>query len=71
MHDTLLVVTWDEGLDPDNTIATIFYGPKLVRPGRYAEPITHYTVLRTLETMFGLPPTGHAKEASPITDIWR
>ncbi len=69
-HDTLVIVTWDEGFDRNNSIPTIFAGP-MVRPGRYAEPITHYRVLRTIEAFFGLPPTGHAAQVSPIADTWR
>jgi acid phosphatase len=69
-HDTLVVLTWDEGYDRLNTIPTIFYGP-MVRPGRYTEPIDHYNVLRTLEDMYGLPRTGRAKAAAPIADCWR
>ena len=48
-HHSLLIVTWDENDgSAGNQIPTIVLG-QLVRPGRYAEPITHYSVLRTLE----------------------
>ena len=43
----------------------------MVRPGSYAEQITHYNVLATLEAAYGLPRDGHAATAAPITDIWR
>jgi acid phosphatase len=69
-HDTLIVLTWDEGFDASNSIPTIFYGP-MVKPGRYSEPITHYNVLRTLEDLYGLPHTGRAGAALPIIDCWR
>lgn len=69
-HDTLLVLTWDEGFDPANTVATVLYGPMIV-PGRYAQHISHYDVLRTLEDLYGLAPTGHAKEAHDIAGCWR
>ncbi|MDQ2858681.1 MAG: alkaline phosphatase family protein [Candidatus Eremiobacteraeota bacterium] len=69
-HDTLVVLTWDEGYDARNTIPTIFFGP-MVRPGRYSQPITHYEVLRTLETMYGLQPTGKAAAAMPIGAVWK
>jgi acid phosphatase len=69
-HDTLVVLTWDEGYDARNTIPTIFYGP-MVKAGRYAEPIDHYNVLRTLEDMYGLAHTGHAGSVPPIVDCWR
>jgi acid phosphatase len=69
-HDTLVVLTWDEGYDQRNTIPTIFYGP-MVKPGRYAQPIDHYNVLRTLEDMYGLAHTGRAGAAVPIEGCWR
>jgi hypothetical protein len=69
-HNSLLIVTWDED---DNTasnhIATIFVGP-MVRPGRYAERINHFNVLRTIEDMYGLPAVGGSATAGPVTDVW-
>ncbi|MGA2392103.1 MAG: alkaline phosphatase family protein [Candidatus Lustribacter sp.] len=69
-HDTLVVFTWDEGFDARNSIPTMFAGP-MVRPGRYAEPVDHYRILRTLEDFYGLPPSGNAAGVAPITDVWR
>lgn len=69
-HDTLVVLTWDEGFDQTNSIPTVFYGP-MVKPGRYREPITHYNTLRTLEDLYELPHTGRAGAAAAITDCWR
>ena len=69
-HDTLVVLTWDEGYDSANHIPTAFVGP-MVKPGRYAERVDHYRVLRTLEEMYGLPPSGRAGKVSPITSCWR
>jgi acid phosphatase len=69
-HDTLVILTWDEGYDNANSIPTIFYGP-MVKPGRYAERIDHYNTLRTLEDLYGLALTGKAASARPITDCWR
>jgi acid phosphatase len=42
----------------------------MVRPGRYAEPITHYTVLATIEAEYMLPRDARAAAAAPITNIW-
>ena len=69
-HDTLIVLTWDEGFDLHNTIVTVFLGP-MVRPGKYPERIDHVNVLRTLEDLYRLPHAGRSGEASPITDCWR
>ena len=69
-HDTLIVVTWDEGFDPFNTVPTIFAGP-MVKPGRYREPVNHYRVLRTLEDLERLPHVGRSTGVTPISDCWR
>jgi phosphatidylinositol-3-phosphatase len=69
-HHSLLIVTWDEDDDSQgNHIATIFVGQQ-VRPGRYAEPVTHYSVLATIEAAYALPRDGQAATATPITSIW-
>jgi acid phosphatase len=69
-HNTLIIITWDESSEPlSNHIPTLFVGP-MVRPGRYAEPITHYAVLRTIEDMYGLPHAGQAADVEPIIDCW-
>jgi phosphatidylinositol-3-phosphatase len=70
-HHSLLIVTWDENDgSPGNQIPTIVAGQP-VRPGRYSQPITHYSVLRTLEALYRLPPLGHAATASPLRGIWK
>jgi acid phosphatase len=70
-HHSLLIVDFDENDgSPGNQIATIFYGAT-VRPGRYGEPITHYSVLRTIENLYGVRPLGQAASATPITNVWR
>ena len=69
-HDTLVVLTWDEGYDSSNSIPTIFYGP-MVKPGKYTERIDHYNVLRTLQDLYGLAHTGRSGAATPIEDCWR
>lgn len=69
-NNSLLILTWDEDDNtPRNQIPTVFYGAN-VRPGAYSEPISHYNVLSTLESMYGLPKLGYAASAPPITDIW-
>src|SRR5579875_2309367 len=70
-HNSLLIVTWDENDgSPGNQIPTLFVG-QMVKTGRYSERINHYTVLRTLEAMYGLPALGNSAHLSPITDCWR
>jgi hypothetical protein len=69
-NNSLLIVTWDEDDGgPRNQIPTVIYGAH-VQPGTYNEQISHYSVLSTLEQMYGLPKTGNAVNAAPITTIW-
>jgi len=69
-HNSLLLVTFDEDdHSANNRIPTLFYGAH-VATGSYAEHITHYTVLRTLESLNGLGCTGNSCSVSPISDIW-
>lgn len=67
----LLIVTFDEDDDDEaNRIPTVFSGG-VVKPGRYGERIDHYSVLRTIEAMEGLPPLGEAAKRTPIADVWK
>ncbi|OBB97149.1 acid phosphatase [Mycobacterium sp. 852002-40037_SCH5390672] len=73
VNNSLLIVTFDEddGSGPGgrNQIPTVLYGAH-IRPGSYSEQINHYNLLSTVEQMYGLPKTGYAASAAPITDIW-
>ena len=70
-HDSLLIMTFDEddGGGP-NQIPTIFVGQQ-VRSGRYAERITHYSVLATIEAAYGLARDGGAASTAPISNVWQ
>ena len=69
-NNSLLILTFDEDDGSEgNRIATLFVGP-MVKPGSYARRIDHYSVLRTLTAMYGLPAPGRAAEAQAITDVW-
>lgn len=71
-HNGLLVLTFDESetKTPGNPIPTIFAGP-MVRPGDVTTRVDHYTMLRTIEDMYGLKALGASADAEPITGIWR
>ncbi|SBT41739.1 alkaline phosphatase family protein [Micromonospora auratinigra] len=69
-NNSLLVVTFDEDdRSAGNKIPTIFSGAH-VATGTYSERITHYTVLRTLESLTGVGCTGNSCAVSPVSDIW-
>ena len=72
----LIVVTWDEGQTDKSCcglpagaggrIATLLVSP-LAKPGFLdATPYTHYSLLRTIETAWGLPLLGHAADAGNV-----
>ncbi len=69
-HNSLFILTFDED---DNTagnqVATIFTGAT-VKSGKYSETINHYSILRTIEDIYGLPYACNASTSSPITDCW-
>jgi phosphatidylinositol-3-phosphatase len=71
-HNSLFILTFDED-DNDplgaNQITTVMVGDH-VKVGEYAETINHYSVLRTLEDMYGLRALGGASEVPAIKDIW-
>jgi hypothetical protein len=69
-HNSLLVVTFDEDDGSSaNHIATVLVGP-MVSSGASDQRIDHYSLLRTLEDMYGLPPLGQAADAEPLSGIW-
>jgi phosphatidylinositol-3-phosphatase len=69
-HDSVLILTFDEDdRTAHNKITTVFAGA-LVRPGTYADPIDHYSVLRTIEDAYRLPALGESAHRSPITGPW-
>jgi hypothetical protein len=53
-----------------NHIATVLAG-SMVEPGASGQRIDHYSLLRTLEDKYGLPPLGAAADAAPLTGSWR
>jgi hypothetical protein len=69
-HNSLLIITTDEDDNGhSNHITTLVDGahvPSGIDPTR----VTHYNLLRTLLTSFGLSPFAGASGAQPITGIW-
>jgi phosphatidylinositol-3-phosphatase len=70
-HNSLLIVTADEDdFWHDNQIFTAVYGEH-VRVGDYSERIDHYSLLATLEAIFGLPCLANACTSNLIADVWK
>ncbi len=76
----VLVITWDEAKGDSSTccglsgsggghIATIVAGPGAAKGVRSERPYNHYSVLRTIETLFGLEPLRGAADARAMSDL--
>jgi hypothetical protein len=73
-HKGLLIVTFDEGspdLNHTNHIPTIFVGPMVVPGSVDNQDVDHYSVLQTIESIFGLPCILNDCDATTISGIWQ
>jgi phosphatidylinositol-3-phosphatase len=71
-HDGLLIVTWDEA-EPDrgtNRIPTVLVGPMIRAGAADRQTVDHYSVLRTIETVLGVPCIENECRTPAITGIW-
>jgi hypothetical protein len=69
---SLLVVTFDEGVKAQNTVATVLAGPAAQSRARSARAYTHYSLLRTVEDSWHLAPLAQGDAgASPMSDLLR
>jgi len=72
-HNSLFILTFDEddlNHHDHNHIFTLFCGQK-IRRGNDTIHINHYSVLRTIEDMYGLPHAGNADSVKAITNCWK
>jgi acid phosphatase len=70
----LLILTWDEDdSSQSNQVLTIVAGSAARTGGvTSAASYSHYSTLRTVETIFGLPTqTSNDAAASPMSDLYR
>jgi hypothetical protein len=69
-QNSLLVIVWDEGENKDNTVSTIFAGPAAKTAYKSDTAFTHYSLLHTIESYWGLPPlTDNDKNAPIMSDL--
>ena len=69
-HNSLLILTTDENdfVDPSNRILTVINGySSLFSAGTTNQYINHFSVLRTLEDIYG---AGHAGASAEAQDLW-
>ena len=67
--ESVLVITWDEGVTNDGGgghIATIVLGAGIPAGSRFDASTTHYSILRTIEDAWSLGHLGEAAHATPI-----
>ncbi|GAA3034729.1 arylsulfatase A-like enzyme [Streptomyces olivoverticillatus] len=70
-HNSLLLITFDEDNRlSGNRIPTVVYGQPVKAGATSDTTYNHYDVLRTLESMYGLPHAGNAANGKDITGIW-
>lgn len=79
----LIVLTFDEGqgnhsccglpLEAGGRVATVLYSPQVKNGFEDATPYTHYSLLKTISTAWGLPLLGHAADDNNvlITAPWK
>ncbi|GAB1644149.1 alkaline phosphatase family protein [Krasilnikovia sp. MM14-A1259] len=69
-HNSLFIVTFDEDNRTDhNHIPTVIAGAR-VTPGQYSGRLDHYHLLRTLQAMYGLAPTGTSAARAPMRSVF-
>jgi phosphatidylinositol-3-phosphatase len=69
---SLLVVTFDEGSDTDQHIVTILAGTGARQGYRSSRPYDHYSLLHTIEALWGLAPfTGNDAGAATMGELLR
>jgi phosphatidylinositol-3-phosphatase len=64
--NTLIVLTWDEGVGAANQIPTVVVAPSVPPATRSGVRFDHYGLLRTTEELLGLPPLGAAAGAPSL-----
>jgi hypothetical protein len=73
LKPSLLAITWDEDDgSAGNRVPLILAGSRVKRGYVSHTPANHYTLLRTIETAWGLPQlTANDAAAQPLTDIFQ
>ncbi len=68
--NTVIVLTWDEGVGATNLIPTVVIGPSVPIGTRSAVALNHYSLLLTTEKLLGLPGIGAAAAATSMTSAF-
>ena len=69
-QNSLLVLTWDEGSKEDNRVATVFAGPAARKGFTSRAAYSHYSLLHTIESVWGLTPlTDNVRNAPLMSEL--
>ncbi|MED1204606.1 alkaline phosphatase family protein [Heyndrickxia acidicola] len=71
-NNSLFILTWDEDdhSSTENKIPTIFAG-QMVKSGKTDQKYNLYSILRTIEDMYGLPALKNSQYEAPVLGIWK
>ncbi|WP_051533195.1 alkaline phosphatase family protein [Arthrobacter sp. 9MFCol3.1] len=65
-QNSLLVLTWDEGSKEDNRVAMVFAGPAARKGFTSNAAYSHYSLLHTIEDVWGLSPLTDDVRKAPL-----
>jgi hypothetical protein len=69
-QNSLLVVTWDEGNGENNQVVAVFAGPAAKKGYTSNTRYSHYSLLHTIEAVWGLEPlTANDRNAPLMTEL--
>jgi phosphatidylinositol-3-phosphatase len=70
-NDSVVFLVWDEGSETDSVLPFYAFGPSVKAGYEGAVTYTHSSMLRSVETMFGLPLLASVKQANDLSDLFR
>jgi phosphatidylinositol-3-phosphatase len=65
----ILFIVWDEGTGGGSQVVPLIIAAPGLPSQRIDTPYDHYSLLATIEDLYGLPRLGAAKNARPLTDL--
>jgi len=68
---SLLFIAWDEGDGGDANLVPLIVATSHGLSGQFSSAYDHYSLLATIEDVFGLPRLGAAVSATPIVEVLR
>jgi phosphatidylinositol-3-phosphatase len=69
-NDGVVFLVWDEGSVSDGILPFYAFGPSVKAGGVAAGTVTHRSLLRSVETMFGLPLLPTVSDANDLSELF-